>query len=251
MPSINSVKSFEISILNIPNRIDVVYLNFTINDFTHFKFPCYSFEIDKIMIKDFKHIINGDEKTLDLHFETLYNLIEFKKEYFSVYLMNSSNDLFQEHEIVFENNSIVRNGIRTFINNYKPLTEDELYILENYEYYLGVYYPTYIYDEIRGKYIGKKFGTKHNTLDILIYDLQKDNDKIIKLLIECLDKVNDMDLYSIAREFTYKLFREHKYISFEDLKNVFGRDYELLCDMVEGESNYNKDYIELLKILRH
>lgn len=251
MPYINSVKNFEITITNIPNRIDVAYLNFRVNDFNHFKFPCYSYEVGKNMIKDFKHIINGDEKTLDLHFETLYNLIQFKKDYFAVYLMNRSDDLFQEHEIVFENNSIVRNGIRMFMNNYKPLTEDVLYILENYEYYLGVYYPNYMYNEIKENYVGKKYGIKHNTLDILIYDLQKDNNRIIKLLNECLDKVNDIDLVSIAREFTYALFYQNNIRTFDDIKNVLGQDYELLCDIVEGESNYDKKYIELLKILRH
>lgn len=115
------VKNFEVSIDKIENS-DIVYLVFKINDYNYFRFPYYGENVQTDLVENFRHIVNGKEKTIDLNFNLNYNLIMFQKDNFSIFLMNENNNslkLIQEFRIIFENNSIVRNGLRKFMNNLK------------------------------------------------------------------------------------------------------------------------------------
>ena len=121
MSTIIPVSSFEISIDKFNERIDMVHLVLKINNLQYFRFPYYVKNIENNLIDVFKHIIKGKEKTVDLNFNSNYNLIQFQKDIITIFLLNSVDEITQELKIVFENNSIARNGLRTFINNYKPI----------------------------------------------------------------------------------------------------------------------------------
>ncbi len=115
------VKKFEVDIEKI-NDSDFVYLVLKINDYNYFRFPYNNSNIVSDLIENFKHIINGKEKTIGLSYGLNYNLIMFQKDHFTFSLMNENNDsvkLIQEFRLIFENNSIVRNGLRKFIDDYQ------------------------------------------------------------------------------------------------------------------------------------
>ncbi len=115
------IKNFEVNIEKI-NETDFVYLVIKINDYNYFRFPYNGSNIISDLIENFKHIINGKEKTIGMNDGLNYNLIMFQKDHFTFSLMNENNDsvkLIQEFRLVFENNSIVRNGLRKFIDNYQ------------------------------------------------------------------------------------------------------------------------------------
>ena len=115
------VKKFEVNIEKI-NESDFVYLVIKINDYNYFRFPYNESNIATDLIENFKHIINGKDKTIGMNNGLNYNLIMFQKDHFTFSLMNENNDsikLIQEFRLVFENNSIVRNGLRTFIDEHK------------------------------------------------------------------------------------------------------------------------------------
>jgi len=119
MSSYLPVKNFEVSIEKIEDST-IVYLVFKINDFNYFRFPYYGENVQTDLVDNFKHIVNGKEKTIDLNFNLNYNLIMFQKDHFMISLMNENNEimkLIQEFRIIFENNAIVRNGLRKFIDD--------------------------------------------------------------------------------------------------------------------------------------
>lgn len=120
MTSYLPVKNFEVSVEKINNSA-IVYLVFKINDYNYFRFPYYEENVHPDLVDNFKHIVNGKDKTIDLNFNLNYNLIMFQKDHFIISLMNENNNsikLIQEFRIIFENNSIVRNGLRKFIDNF-------------------------------------------------------------------------------------------------------------------------------------
>jgi len=167
------VYNFELSIEKLEGRIDIFHLVLKINNFQYFRFPCLTKNIENNLIVVFNNIIKGKEKIIDLNFNSNYNLIQFQKDIFSIFMLNSVDNITQELKIVFENNSIVRNGLRTFVNNYKPSSLEIKEIITNYIYHNGIYFPnsmdltTYSKDLI--EQYKDYYGKKHPALDILMY----------------------------------------------------------------------------------
>ena len=114
------VQNFELLIEKNEERTDLVHLVLKINNLQYFRFPYYIINIENNLIKFLKDVIDGKEKTVDLNFNSNYNLIQFQKDIFIIFLLNDDNTITQELKLFFENNSIVRNGLRLFIDNYKP-----------------------------------------------------------------------------------------------------------------------------------
>lgn len=114
------VQNFELLIEKNEERTDLVHLVLKINNLQYFRFPYYIINIENNLIKFLKDVIDGKEKTVDLNFNSNYNLIQFQKDMFIIFLLNDDNTITQELKLFFENNSIVRNGLRLFIDNYKP-----------------------------------------------------------------------------------------------------------------------------------
>ena len=120
MSSFNKVNNFEISIEKIEDVINVVHLVIKINSFDYFRFPYYTSNIYDL-IKSFKDIIEGKIKTISLNFNYNYNLMTFDKDRIMISLLNDkvsgTTNFVQEFRIFFENNSIVRNSLRQFIED--------------------------------------------------------------------------------------------------------------------------------------
>ena len=120
MSSFNKVNNFEISIEKIEDVINVVHLVIKINSFDYFRFPYYTSNIYDL-IKSFKDIIEGKIKTISLNFNYNYNLMTFEKDRIMISLLNDkvsgTTNFVQEFRIFFENNSIVRNSLRQFIED--------------------------------------------------------------------------------------------------------------------------------------
>ncbi len=167
------VYNCELSIEKLEGRIDIFHLVLKIDNFQYFRFPCLTKNIENNLIDVFKHIIKGKEKIIDLNFDSNYNLIQFQKDIFSIFMLNSVDNITQELKIVFENNSIVRNSLRTFVDNYKPINSETKEIITKYIYHYGIYFPnnmdltTYSKDLI--EQYKDYYGKKHPNLDILVY----------------------------------------------------------------------------------
>ena len=73
MSSYLPVKNFEVSIEKIEDS-NIVYLVFKINDYNYFRFPYHNENIQTVLVENFKHIVNGKEKNIDLNFDLNYNI---------------------------------------------------------------------------------------------------------------------------------------------------------------------------------
>ena len=123
MPKPIKVTSFNVSLNSIQNSDDMYHLFFNINDGNYFSFPCCIDKFNKYIIDDIDNIISGKEKTIDLKFNYNYNMIQFNKDTIRFFMMNDNSTtippITQEISIIFENNNIVRNSLRDFLNNFK------------------------------------------------------------------------------------------------------------------------------------
>jgi len=122
MSSFTKVNSCVVSSEKDNNRPHISYLIFQINGINYFRFPCYSSKINTEIINNFKHILEGKERDINLNFYNNYNLIMFEKEFLTISLLNentSVSNLIQEFKICFENNSIIRNSLRLFIDEFE------------------------------------------------------------------------------------------------------------------------------------
>lgn len=173
MSTLTPIYNFELTIEKNEERIDLVHLVLKINNFQYFRFPCLTKNIENNIINVLKHIIKGKEKIVDLNFNSNYNLIQFQKDMVSIFLLNSVDNVTQELKVIFESNSNVRNGIRTFIDNYKPISRKEKEILENYVYHHGIYFPYYMdlttYSKESIEQYKNYYGKKHPILNIYLY----------------------------------------------------------------------------------
>jgi hypothetical protein len=103
---------------------DIVNLTFKINNGNFFMFPYYKKNIKVEIIDKFFKIIEGQKTSINLSFDSELqkhqsNILEFNNEYIVYNIVQSyGNNLIQESYFVFENNSIVRNGLRKFVYNY-------------------------------------------------------------------------------------------------------------------------------------
>ncbi len=173
MSTFTPIYNFELTIEKNEERIDLVHLVIKINNLQYFRFPCLTKNIENNIINVFKHVIEGKEKIVDLNFNFNYNLIQFQKDMISIFLLNSVNNVTQELKVIFENNSIVRNGLRAFIDNYQPLCNYSKEIIANYVYHYGIYFPYYMdlstYSEELIKKHKDYYGKKHPKLNIIVY----------------------------------------------------------------------------------
>jgi hypothetical protein len=117
------VNSFNVSLNSIQTSVDMYHLFFNINDGNYFSFPCSFDNFNKYIINDIDKIISGKEKTIDLKFNYNYNMIQFNKDTIRFFMMNDNSTTIppieQEISIIFENNNIVRNSLRTFVTNFR------------------------------------------------------------------------------------------------------------------------------------
>ena len=122
-----SIQNFEIRRVPVPNRSDIMYLQFFINQSNFLSFPFYINNIENEIIDKFKKVLLGKEVVMNLSLEQTgedeSNILQIKKEYILFDIMKRTGDtaspqaLRQETYLILENNSIVRNAIRQFINN--------------------------------------------------------------------------------------------------------------------------------------
>lgn len=125
-----SIQNFEIRRVPVSNRSDIIYLQFFINQSNFLSFPFYIKNIENEIIEKFKKVLLGKEVVINLNLEQTgedeSNILQVKKEYILFDVMKRTEDtataeavqaLRQETYLILENNPIVRNAIRQFINN--------------------------------------------------------------------------------------------------------------------------------------
>ena len=127
-----SIQNFEIRRVPVPNRSDIIYLQFFINQSNFLSFPFCIKNIENEIIEKFKKVLLGKEVVINLNLEQTgedeSNILQVKKEYILFDVMKRTGDtataeaesvqaLRQETYLILENNPIVRNSIRQFINN--------------------------------------------------------------------------------------------------------------------------------------
>lgn len=125
-----SIQNFEIRQVPVSNRSDIIYLQFFINQSNFLSFPFYINNIENEIIEKFEKVLLGKEVVINLNLEQTgedeSNILQIKKEYILFDVMKRTEDretteavqaLRQETYLILENNSVVRNTIRQFINN--------------------------------------------------------------------------------------------------------------------------------------
>jgi hypothetical protein len=120
------IKSFEVKMNYIfqdekNKNQNIIHLEFIINDKHMLLYPCYEENLKEIL-NNFNDIIKGKNKTITLLFNENYNFLKFEKNFIEFSLLNETNKnnirINQEFKMIFENNNIVRNGLRNFILKY-------------------------------------------------------------------------------------------------------------------------------------
>jgi hypothetical protein len=146
--SYTEIKDFEVLLTPYSERIDVISLQFIINGRNFLTFPFYVKNIDTEIIDKFRKAIDGKSTTIDLRLDNeYYALLQINKDNFLFNILNSIHQgwnqlsLTQEFYQVFDNNTIFRNALRNFISDYKPPTDKQLDIINNYYFYNGAYLP--------------------------------------------------------------------------------------------------------------
>jgi hypothetical protein len=119
------ITSFEITKVSLTSKI--VYLKFYINNSNFITFPFVYENIQTEIIDKFQKVLEGKDVVIDLKLnddcsDKESKLLQIKKEYilFDVikHYQDDSVSSIQETYLIFENNSIFRNAIRKFINDF-------------------------------------------------------------------------------------------------------------------------------------
>jgi hypothetical protein len=119
------ITSFEITKVSLTSKI--VYLKFYINNSNFITFPFIYENIQTEIIDKFQKVLEGKDVIIDLKLndDCSYKeskLFQIKKEYilFDIikHYQDDSDSSIQETYLIFENNSIFRNAIRKFINDF-------------------------------------------------------------------------------------------------------------------------------------
>lgn len=106
---------------------DIVYLKFYFNYSNFITFPFAVKNIQTEIIDKFQKVLEGKDSVIDLKLNDddackESKLLQIKKEYILFDIIKNhqedSNSFTQETYLIFENNSIFRNGIRKFINDF-------------------------------------------------------------------------------------------------------------------------------------
>jgi len=116
-----AITNFEITKISVTH--DIVYLKFYINNSNFITFPFYTKNIQTEIIDKFIKVLTGKDVVINLNLdsdESSSKLLQIKKEYILFDIIKNYEEntpLIQETYLIFENNSIFRNGIRKFIND--------------------------------------------------------------------------------------------------------------------------------------
>jgi len=116
-----SITNFEITKVSVTD--DIAYLKFYINNSNFITFPFYTKNIQTEIIDKFIKVFTGKDVVINLNLdsdESSSKLLQIKKEYILFDIIKNyegNKPLIQETYLLFENNSIFRNGIRKFIND--------------------------------------------------------------------------------------------------------------------------------------
>jgi hypothetical protein len=116
-----AITNFEITKISVTH--DIVYLKFYINNSNFITFPFYTKNIQTEIIDKFIKVLTGKDVVINLNLdsdESSSKLLQIKKEYILFDIIKNyegNTPLIQETYLIFENNSIFRNGIRKFIND--------------------------------------------------------------------------------------------------------------------------------------
>ena len=114
-----AINDFRISIKNY-NSDNIIVLEFYLNNSNFINFPFYKKNIYTELISKFKKVIDGKEVTINLNFENdekTSNILQFEKDYVLFNIVRTIDNFNSEIYLKCENNSIVRNELRNFIDN--------------------------------------------------------------------------------------------------------------------------------------
>jgi len=189
------VINFDLEYSSIDYRIDLMKLKFFINKNI---INCSFYTINYARLLNLLScIVNGGKGTIELYLNTHPSsllFIDFDKEF----VCFRTDDIFN---LYFENNSILRNSLRKFIDNFKIPSDEQINFLQNNIYYHGVYFPkefenipskdqkrflknfgTYIENEITNDLCiedyRNKFAIKHSHENIFIYNLIRSEEEL-------------------------------------------------------------------------
>lgn len=106
---------------------DIVYIKFYFNNSNFITFPFTVKNIQSEIIDKFQKVLEGKDTVINLKLnDDEYKeskLLQIKKEYILFDIIKNqqegSNSFIQETYLIFENNSIFRNAVRKFINEFK------------------------------------------------------------------------------------------------------------------------------------
>jgi hypothetical protein len=135
------INDFRISIKNYEISNDIIVLEFYINNSNFINFPFYKKNIFEELILKFKKVIDGKQSVINLNFindENTSNILQFEKDYVLFNIVRTINNFTSEIYLKCENNSIVRNEIRNFIDNYKNIFKKNN---DEYWVYNGILIP--------------------------------------------------------------------------------------------------------------
>lgn len=111
----NMIKVLDFNIYS-ETKLNVVIIKFQINNSNFISYPCSFDNIDYEITSKFKKVLDGKDTVICLNVDDKQsNFITFTNGVFIIDTVNSSS-MYESH-FVFENNSIVRNEIRRYLNS--------------------------------------------------------------------------------------------------------------------------------------
>jgi hypothetical protein len=138
------INDFRISIKNYQDSNDIIILEFYLNNSNFMNFPFYKKNILEEIILKFKKVIDGKQSVINLNFQNdmnTSNILQFEKDYILFNIVRTINNFTSEIYLKCENNSIVRNELRNFIDNYENIFRK---FESQYWEYNGVFIPNLI-----------------------------------------------------------------------------------------------------------
>jgi len=260
------VNNLEIQYIDNQNRVDIFNLKFIFNKNNTMVCRYYKSNY-KNLLNIFNSIISGNKGYLEFGLNDQVNnylILNFDKDFLNFKYKHNEDSLNCSYSeifnIYFENNSITRNTLRKFINEFKIPNSVELDFFKNNIYYNGIYFPkdmgvipskdekTFLtnfgsdieYEQFGdNKYLSvnqyrEKFGIKHDILEgVYIYgmniDLQK---KYFNAWKKITDSDKQRELYLQKKYFN---IWKNKTINLDEDEKIFDEGYDVI--MIEYEKN--------------
>jgi len=293
MSSYIKVNNFEIEYIQVENRIDLFILKFIFNKNNIISFGYFKSNY-KNLINIFDSIINGNKGLLELDINTKnitgnYFVLNFDKDFLNFKRCINNYDISTKYlpgeflDIYFENNSIVRNSLREFIDKFEIPSEIEIEFLQKNIYYNGIYFPRidtipskdeetfYIEDEkivsdcLSLEKYREKFGVKHDTLEnVYIFHkdfedlyLQKDFEDLYlqrKYLNIWKNKPDELNRYTDENELKEKYIDENNSHLLNNIKNILQNiktnDFSFIVSEINNKLSIHTDFEDLPYILK-